>query len=112
MSPATSIKWLKRIRSTTVVLWIYFFVLAMIPVETGPHGPGAPLSAYPLPLLLCAWVLADARERQISLCYDFDTFVAFFWPVATPLYLFRSRGWRGIFPIICFVAIWATASAL
>ncbi len=37
--------------------------------------------------------------------YDFDSFIFFLWPLAAPVYLFRTRGWRAFGPIGLFVAL-------
>jgi hypothetical protein len=91
MSPASWLKWLKGIRSATVALWIYFFVLAALPLDHA-RGSGPAVSSYSFALLICAWTLCDARERKENLCYDFDSFLLFAWPIAIPTYLFRTRG--------------------
>ncbi len=44
--------------------------------------------------LLTSWIVADARERGLSLAMDQGLFVAVLWPVYIPVYLVRSRGWR------------------
>jgi len=47
-------------------------------------------------LVIALWVRADRRSRRVSLPYEFDAFVSFFWYVAMPYYLYKTRGWRGL----------------
>jgi hypothetical protein len=62
-----------------------------------------------LSLVIASWVSADARKRGRRLCYDYDSFVYFAWPVVGPVYLFRTRGWRGLLTLLCFAGIWLVA---
>jgi hypothetical protein len=55
-----------------------------------------------LPLVLVNWIVADARERRRALCYDYDTFQFWAWPLLAPVYLIQTRGWRAIWPVLCF----------
>lgn len=54
------------------------------------------------PTILASWVIADAKQYDCKLCYDFDAFLFFAWPIALPYYLFRTRGWRAFITILCF----------
>jgi len=40
------------------------------------------------------WVMADARQRQIQLPFDFGFLASVAWPVVIPIYLFRTRHWQ------------------
>jgi hypothetical protein len=64
------------------------------------------------PVILALWVASDAQVRHRSLCYDFDTFVFFAWPVMVPYYLFRTRGSRAFVTLLAFVGIYLAAMAL
>jgi len=64
-----------------------------------------------LPVILASWVAVDARARHLSLCYDFDTFIFFAWPVVLPYYLFRTRGVRAFLTLLSFVGICLAAAA-
>jgi hypothetical protein len=70
------------------------------------------ISPYILALLMCAWVQADAREKRRRLCYDYDTFTFFAWPILTPIYLFQTRGLRAFIPILIFIILWIATLAL
>jgi len=56
--------------------------------------------SFALALVIALWVRADRRKRSVSVHYEFDTFVFFFWYVAMPYYLYKTRGWRG--PMMAF----------
>lgn len=77
-----------------------FYCLASSSLHEAIGSPsGAPALAASLASLLVLsslglWVLADARQRQRRLPYDFGSFVFFAWPVVVPIYLFSTRGWR------------------
>ena len=62
-----------------------------------------------LALVVSSWVIADARKRQRRVCYDYDSFVFFAWPIVVPVYLFRTRGFRAFLTLLCFVGIWLVA---
>jgi hypothetical protein len=55
-----------------------------------------------LPVVLANWIVADARERRHAVCYDYDTFQFWAWPLLAPVYLIQTRGWRALWPVLCF----------
>lgn len=66
-------------------------------------------SSVALPLVVASWVMADARKRGRRLCYDYDSFVYFAWPIVVPVYLFQTRGARAFLTLLCFAGIWLVA---
>lgn len=105
-------RWLQGMIAPTMFLWLYTFVFGIGSV-IGPGGmsPRAELvSSVALPLVIAAWVMADARKRGVRLCYDFDSFVFLGWPVVVPVYLFQTRGFRAFLTLLCFVGIWLMAA--
>jgi hypothetical protein len=73
-----------------------------------PHGPLkiiSLLAAYLLAWSIASWIQSDAMQRDGITVYDFDTLVFAFWPVAAPVYLFRTRGWGAIRPIGIFLLL-------
>ena len=60
----------------------------------------AEVAAYLFPASIALWVRADMQRRHRAPPYDLDSFVFFFWPVAAPVYLLRTRGWSGCGPIV------------
>jgi hypothetical protein len=93
----------------TLLLWFYAFALALASVWQ-PHGVLSPNANYvsqaAFSFILSFWVTADARKRHHPLCYDYDSFVFFLWPVVVPVYLLRTRGWRALLTGLCFLGIW------
>ena len=84
---------------------------------TGPSTSlsaiAAVLNAYLIPASIALWIHADARRRpQRSLPYDFAALVFFMWPIAAPIYLFRTRGLRAFGPIAIFVLLMLAATFL
>lgn len=63
-----------------------------------------------LPSSIALWVLADARQRSVF--YDFGSFIFFTWPVLVPIYLFSTRGWRGLIPLGWFVLLYLAAGVV
>ena len=55
-------------------------------------------------------VTADARARGRSLCYDFDTFILFAWPIVLPCYLFQTRGLRAFLSLLYFAGLCLAAA--
>jgi hypothetical protein len=95
------------------MLWLYAIAVA-IASTVAPNGSRSPWAAdyasrLALSLILAAWVIADAQKRQRRLCYDYDGFVFFAWPVVVPVYLFRTRGVRAFLTLLCFAGIWLVA---
>jgi hypothetical protein len=95
------------------MLWLYALALAVTfstAAEIGELPKSAELvSRIALPFIIASWVVADAHKRGRRLCYDFDAFVYFAWPVVVPIYLFQTRGARAFITLLCFVGIWLVA---
>jgi len=93
----------------TLTLW--FGVIALFFASAASRdGSGLPkradlVSRAVLPLVIASWVMADARKRGRRLCYDYDSFVFFAWPVVLPVYLFQTRGARAFLTLLCFAGI-------
>lgn len=65
------------------------------------------LAQYLFASSMALWVQRDVVRRRRTMPYDFDSLVFAVWWVATPIYLFRTRGWRALGPIALFVAVGA-----
>lgn len=95
-----------------------FYCLAALMLHDGVGSPeGIPAGAAILAsFLLCAsialWVLADAQQGCRLVPYDFDSFVFFAWWALVPIYLFKTRGWRGFVPLGWFVLLYVAAAVL
>jgi hypothetical protein len=96
----------------TLMLW---FCAVAFGVATAIGPGGIPeraelISSFALSLVIASWVVADARKRGRKICYDFDSFLYFAWPVVVPVYLFQTRGFRAFLTLLCFVGIWLVAA--
>jgi hypothetical protein len=69
-------------------------------------------AGYLIASTIALWILKDAKRLQCELPYDFGSWVFFLWPVMVPLYLFKTRGWRGMKVIGLFVLIYAAGTLL
>jgi hypothetical protein len=106
-------KWLQGMIAPTLTLWLCVVAFG-IASAASPHGgelpPQADLaSRLAFPLVMASWVVADARKRGRRLCYDFDSFVFFIWPIIVPIYLFQTRGVRAVLTLLCFAGICVVA---
>jgi hypothetical protein len=94
------------------MLWFYAIGLA-VASTAAPDGRLSARADYvsrvALSLILASWVIADARKRRRQLCYDYDSFVFFAWPIVLPVHLFRTRGPRAFLTLLCFAGIWLVA---
>ena len=63
------------------------------------------VAAYLFSSSIALWVEADAAKRQAVVPYDLGAFIFFLSPIAAPVYLFRTRGWRGFGPIALFLLV-------
>jgi len=106
-------KWLQDMIAPTLLLWFCAVALG-IASAIDPDGAGMPkraelASGFAFPLVVALWVMADARKRGRRLCYDFDSFIFFAWPVVVTVYLFQTRGIRAFLTLLCFAGIWLVA---
>src|SRR5688572_346787 len=82
-----------------------FYCLASLSIHEALYSPnGVPaalalLANVFLSSTVALWILADARRRGSSLPFDSGTFFFLAWPIAGPVYLFCTRGWRA-FPVL------------
>jgi len=53
------------------------------------------IAGYLFVSILAGWVVRDSLQRGRRHPYDFDSFVAILWVVVIPLYLWKTRRWRG-----------------
>ncbi len=97
--------WLQGMVLPTICLWLYViayvisFTLASL---KGVRHTGTDLAAvFALPVVIFSWVSTDARKRGRQLCYDYDNFIFFLWPVMLPVYLFETRGWKALWTLLC-----------
>jgi len=104
-------KWLQQMFAPTLMLWVCIlgWGITMAVDPDGMSTRAEMAASVALSLVIASWVLADARKRGRRLCYDYDSFVYFAWPVVGTAYLFQTRGWRALLTLLCFAAIWLVA---
>jgi hypothetical protein len=101
-------KWLNGMIVPTLMLGMYAVASCIVSgLGGGQSGSPADLaSGLAFPLIIASWVTFDARKRGHRLCYDYDSFVFFAWPIVVPVYLFRTRGTRAFLTLAAFVGLW------
>ncbi len=107
-------KWLRGMVIPTLLLWIWalsFHITDSVDEEGLPPDARS-VAGVALSVAIATWALADARKRNRTICYDYDTFVYIAWPVMLPVYLFQTRGWRAFITLFCFVVICSVAAAV
>jgi hypothetical protein len=58
-----------------------------------------------LALFLVRWVAVDRRTTRFHGSYEFDAFLFIGWVIVLPYYLVKTRGGRGLLPLLGFWAI-------
>jgi hypothetical protein len=96
----------------TLMLWLCAIacgVASSVAAAGGAATRADRVSRFAMQFVIASWVIADARKRGRGLCYDYDTFVFFAWPIIVPIYLFQTRGMRAFLTLLCFAGIWLFA---
>jgi len=105
-------KWLQQMILPTLMLWCctvaFGFATAIGPAGIPERAELA--SSVALSLVIASWVVADARKRGRQLCYDFDSFLYFAWPIVGPVYLFQTRGFLAFLTLLWFAGILLVAA--
>ncbi len=68
-------------------------------------GFAALVASYLFSASIATWIVSDAQRRRFSLPYDFGSLVFIAWPIFGALYVFSSRGIKGIVPIAGLLAL-------
>jgi hypothetical protein len=63
------------------------------------------VASFSWAILLVLWVVADARRRTATPCFDFGLFCYGTLPFVVPWYCFWSRGWRGVITLAAVIGI-------
>jgi len=75
----------------------------------GDSVPGVPfaqfIAGFLFTSLLAGWIVRDSLRRGKRRPYDFDTMVALLWMFAAPLYLLKTRRWRGALMIVVAIVV-------
>ena len=88
----------------TALLWLYAIAHGIVAALSMPKRAEI-VDAVALSLVVSLWVIADARKRRRTLCYDYDSFVYFLWLFILPVYLFQTRGLRAFLTLLCCIGL-------
>ena len=58
------------------------------------------------------WLRTDSRSRGVLSVYDLGFFLYLAWPVVMPYYLLKTRGAKGLFVMLGFVAAYVGAAVI
>src|SRR3982751_314282 len=105
---------LSQIASPTALLYIYLVITQTIAgfyLSRGIELPPTYTFLYPLGLLWIMgwWLQKDSRKHGVAWVFDMGLFLSLAWPFIMPYYLFKTRGWRALFAILAFGAIYLGA---
>lgn len=75
-------------------------------LEIAVHPAVQLLAGFAVQLGVPIWLGGEIRRRGYHAAFDARTFLFFAWPVAGPYYLFRTRGWRGVYAILGALGLW------
>jgi hypothetical protein len=106
-------KWFHKITLPLATIWLFLFAFVLaseFSANDSFEKVGALFAQFAFPLALTGWLLSDAQKRGKKLCYDYDSFAFWAWPIILPVYLFQTRGWRAIITLLWFAGICAAAT--
>jgi hypothetical protein len=69
--------------------------LATVARGQEPLGLASVLFSWSLPLVVVLWIVADAKQRRCTPCFDYGFFLILLWPISLFWYCTRKSGWRG-----------------
>jgi hypothetical protein len=97
-----------------VVALFSIFQFACVTLGTSDLEIAAQLTSTGLSLAFVIWMMADARIRRRTPCFEFGFLVAVYFPLSLAWYVFWSRGWRALFTLAGFFVLmflpWLTAA--
>lgn len=100
----------------TWFFWLFFLVLGFMcgrETETRRVPPSADLViSLGFGFLVAFWVWLDARRCERKIGYGFPALVFLMWPVFAPIYLFQSRGVRGVLSLLKFVLMLCVVASI
>ena len=76
----------------------------------GVPAIAAAIALHFAPATIALWVRADAHGRGRQLPLDFEAMVFFTWFISAPIYVLRTRGWRGLGVILVFLVVYIAAA--
>jgi hypothetical protein len=106
---------LRRLFSLPAAMFYCLATLMLYDRMGSPQGVpaiAAILASFLFSGSIALWVLADVQHGRRPVPYDFGSFVFFAWWALVPIYLFSTRGWRGLVPLGWFILLYVAAAVL
>jgi hypothetical protein len=107
-------KFLSRLGSPAALLYLFLVVTQTangfyLAGEAEP--PPAFTLLYALGLLWAVgwWLRRDSMKRGVGWVFDMGLFLYVAWPFVMPYYLLKSRGVKGLLPILAFIGAYVGA---
>ena len=75
-------------------------------------GPFRVLTYFGFLIVMTFWLQKDSRRSEAWRVWDFGFFMCLIWPLFVPYYLFKTRGAKGILPVIGLVGSYVIAFIL
>ena len=83
-------------RHLVITLYVASFLWGVVQVMVPDLGGLYYLFALVMAGAAAWWAVSDARERGKPILHILQLFVFLLWPVAVPIYLIATRGFRGL----------------
>src|SRR6476469_9437697 len=83
------------LKGVLAILQPAYFLVQRIPGPV-PMNLAEVLFRYAIPYSTALWIVADAKQRRRTPCFDFGFFVLAMWPLSLFWYCISSRGWHGL----------------
>lgn len=104
-------KLLSRTASPTALLYLFLIVTQIIWVIYASRGIELPPAFMMLHRIGFLWVIGywlqqDSRKHGYRWVYDLGLFLYIAWPFIIPYYLLKTRGLKGLIPILAFAGIY------
>jgi len=99
---------LSRLGSPAALLYLFLFVTQCVNgfyLAGQAEPPPAFTLLYALGLLwtIGRWMRRDSVKRGVAWVFDMGLFLYIAWPFVMPYYLLKTRGAKGLLPILAFV---------
>ena len=106
-----------KLTSVTTLLYVFLIVTQLISgayLASGRETPPmfALVYAFGFLWMIGWWLRDDSKRREIRWVYDIGFFLSVAWPFVLPIYLLKSRGVKGIIPVLAFIGVFIGATIL
>jgi hypothetical protein len=93
-----------------ILIFIYNFaatLYALTGVEPLPTFEFLYLGAFPWAAVW--WFRSETRKSDVQRVYCHGLLINIGWFVIIPYHLFKTRGWKGLLPVLALVGTWLTS---